>query len=85
MDFNTSKSILEYFNFIQGNCYINPFLAQCMVYQNTGRIENQVKQEHNLLIGDLEKYQGSSFDPILTTIKIKERVKEKPIGIGGFS
>ena len=52
-DPNITKCLFDYFNFMQGFNYIHPQLAQTMLYQGNNRIEYELKQEINLLMGDL--------------------------------
>ena len=38
-----------------------------------------------MLLNDFEKYQVQKFDPILTTIEIKDKEREKYLSEGGYS
>jgi serine/threonine protein kinase len=64
---------------------INPLMAQLMIHENNNRTEYELRQDINLLKNDLEKCQTQNFDPILTTIEIKETSREMKIDGGASS
>lgn len=65
--------------------YLHPQLFQIMLNENNNKVKYEFKQEKNLLVNDFEKYQTQKFDPILTTIEIKEKEREKYLSEGGYS